>query len=208
MLCRILSAHIEMLTHTLLVIGAYLLGSASTAIIACRLLGRDDPRRRGSGNPGATNVLRTGGRQAAAITLLGDVLKGLAPVIIARILSLEEAVVSAIALAAFCGHIYPIYHGFKGGKGVATALGVLLGMHTLVGVYALLTWLAVAFVFRFASLASLVTGLLTPVYMLWISGSVWLTGTTVLMAVLIFWRHRGNIRNLLEGTENTIGGKI
>jgi glycerol-3-phosphate acyltransferase PlsY len=197
-----------MLTDILLVVAAYLLGSASTAIISCHLLGLQDPRSVGSGNPGTTNVLRTGGKQAAAITCLGDMLKGLAPVIIARILCLEEAVVSAIALAAFCGHVYPLYYHFRGGKGVATALGVLLGMHALVGVCALLTWLAVAFVFRFASLASLVTGLLTPGYMLWITGSAWLTGTSVLMTLLIFWRHRANIRSLLQGSENTIGGKI
>lgn len=197
-----------MLTQILLVVGAYLIGSASTAILVCRLLGLKDPRKVGSGNPGATNVLRIGGKQAAAITFFGDVLKGFAPVIIARVLSQEEVVVSATALAAFCGHVYPLYYGFNGGKGVATALGALLGMHALVAVCALITWLAVALVSRFASLASLITGLLAPVYMLWITGSAWMTGTTVLMAVLIFWRHRANVHNLLKGSENTINGKI
>jgi glycerol-3-phosphate acyltransferase PlsY len=194
-----------MLTQILLIIAAYLLGSVSTAIITCRLLRLADPRSVGSGNPGATNVLRAGGKRAAGITLMGDVLKGLAPVVIAQILALGESVVGAVALAAFCGHVYPIYYGFKGGKGVATALGVLLGVHVLVGLLALVSWLVVALFFRFASLAALVAGVLTPAYMQWITGSGWLTGITITMAALIAWRHRSNIRHLLEGSEDTIG---
>ncbi len=194
-----------MLVDLLLIVAAYLLGSVSTAIIACRLLRLSDPRSVGSGNPGATNVLRTGGKAAAGITLVGDVLKGLAPVLIAQSLDMGEIAVGAVALAAFCGHVYPIYYGFKGGKGVATALGALLGVHALVAILALGTWLVAAFMFRFASVASLAAGLLAPAYMLWITGSAGLTGITIMMAMLIFWRHRRNIRQLLEGSENRIG---
>jgi glycerol-3-phosphate acyltransferase PlsY len=194
-----------MLTETLLIIAAYLLGSVSTAIITCRLLSLADPRNVGSGNPGATNVLRTGGKTAAIITLLGDVLKGLVPVVIAQILALGDIVVAAVALAAFCGHVYPIYYSFQGGKGVATALGVLLGVYPLVGLLALSTWLLIAIMFRFASLAALVGALLTPIYMQTITGSKWLTGMAIIMAALIIWRHRSNIHHLLEGSEGTIG---
>lgn len=193
--------------NVFLIFIAYLLGSLSTAVIACRLLGLSDPRRVGSGNPGATNVLRTGGKQAAAITLAGDVLKSLLPVALARSLGLEHAAVGAVALAAFCGHLYPIFYRFKGGKGVATALGALLGMHPLVGLLALVTWLIVAFLFRFASLASLAASLAAPVLMLWITDSAMLSIATIVMSTLIVWRHRDNIRHLLAGSESTIGGK-
>jgi acyl phosphate:glycerol-3-phosphate acyltransferase len=193
--------------YVLLIIAAYLLGSLSTAIISCRLLGRADPRHVGSGNPGATNVLRTGGKRAAAVTLLGDVLKGLAPVAVARMLSADELLIGAVALAAFCGHVYPVFYGFKGGKGVATALGALLGMHALVGLLTFAGWLLVAFLSRFASLASLAASLLAPALMLWMTSSAKLTAATIVMSVLIFWRHRGNIRQLLAGSEHTIGSK-
>jgi glycerol-3-phosphate acyltransferase PlsY len=194
-----------MLVESLLIFAAYLLGSLSTAVAACRLLGLSDPRSAGSGNPGATNVLRIGGKGAAAITLLGDVCKGLVPVLIARGLGLADPAIGAVALAAFCGHVYPIYYGFKGGKGVATALGALLAMHALVGLCALGTWLLVAFLFRFSSLASLAASLIAPGYTFWMTGSVWLTVATASMSTIIFWRHRSNIRHLLEGTEHTIG---
>jgi glycerol-3-phosphate acyltransferase PlsY len=197
-----------MAIYVLLIVVAYLLGSVSTAIITCRVLGLTDPRSAGSGNPGATNVLRTAGKRAAAITFLGDVCKGLAPVIITWILVPEERIVGTVALAAFLGHLYPIYYSFKGGKGVATALGALLGMHTLTGICALSTWLLVAILSRYSSLAALAAGLATPLYMLWLTGSAWLTGATLVMAVFIFWRHRGNIRNLIQGSEDTIGSKL
>lgn len=196
-----------MLISFFLVFTAYLLGSVSTAIISCRLLGLADPRGAGSGNPGATNVLRTAGRRAAIITLIGDVLKGLAPVVITQALIGDETVVGAVALAAFCGHLYPIYYRFRGGKGVATALGALLGIQPLVGLTTFCGWLAVAYLFRFASLASLVAGVLAPALMLWITGSGTLTLSTTAMSALIFWRHRDNIRQLLAGSEDTIGSK-
>ncbi len=196
-----------MLIGLLLIAAAYLLGSVSTAIVACRLLGLPDPRHVGSGNPGATNVLRTGGRRAATITLCGDVLKGLIPVALARILAQNEALIGAVALAAFCGHLYPIFYRLRGGKGVATALGTLLGIHSLVALLTLSAWVAVAYFSRFASLASLAASVLAPVLMLFITDSMRLAAATTAMSVLIFWRHRNNIRQLLTGSENTIDSK-
>ncbi|MBA2409641.1 MAG: glycerol-3-phosphate 1-O-acyltransferase PlsY [Gammaproteobacteria bacterium] len=189
----------------LLIIAAYLLGSISTAIIACRLLGATDPRTVGSRNPGATNVLRAGGRRAAGITFFGDVLKGLVPVLVARGLGLDASVVGAVAMAAFCGHVFPVYYGFEGGKGVATGLGALCGVHALVGISAFATWLLVAGTTRLSSLASLATCLMAPVYMLMMTGSAWLTWVTVIMAAIIIMRHRSNISQLLEGSEEKIG---
>lgn len=194
-----------MLISILLIIAAYLLGSVSTAIIACRLLGATDPRTVGSGNPGATNVLRAGGKRAAVITLFGDVLKGLVPVLAARGLGLDDIAVGTVALTALCGHVFPLYYGFKGGKGVATGLGALCGIHVLVGACAFATWLLVACVFRFSSLAALTTSLLAPVYVLMMSGSARLAWATVIMAAVIIWRHRSNIAHLLEGSEDKIG---
>ncbi|MGH8503021.1 MAG: glycerol-3-phosphate 1-O-acyltransferase PlsY [Gammaproteobacteria bacterium] len=194
-----------MLISVLLIIAAYLLGSISTAITASRLMGLADPRSTGSGNPGATNVLRSGGKRAAGITLVGDVLKGLLPALLARGLGLDDIAVGAVALAAFCGHVYPVYYGFKGGKGVATALGALCGLHLVVGACALMTWVFVAYVSRFSSVAALATSLLTPAYMFAITGSRWLTCIVVIMAIVIFWRHRSNIYHLLEGSEDKIG---
>jgi len=194
-----------MFISILLIIAAYLLGAISTAIIACRLLGATDPRTVGSGNPGATNVLRAGGRRAAGITFFGDVIKGLVPVLVARGLGLDDSVIGAVALAAFCGHVFPVYYGFKGGKGVATGLGALCGVHILVGISAFATWLLVASTTRFSSVAALATSLMAPVYMLIMTGSAWFTWATAIMAAVIIWRHRGNISQLLEGSEEKIG---
>ncbi|MBA2492501.1 MAG: glycerol-3-phosphate 1-O-acyltransferase PlsY [Gammaproteobacteria bacterium] len=194
-----------MFISILLIIAAYLLGAISTAIIACRLLGATDPRTVGSGNPGATNVLRAGGRRAAGITFCGDVIKGLAPVVAARGLGLDDSVIGAVALAAFCGHVFPVYYGFKGGKGVATGLGALCGVHALVGISAFATWLLVASTTRFSSVAALATSLMAPVYMLIMTGSAWFSWATVIMAAIIIWRHRSNISQLLEGSEEKIG---
>lgn len=196
-----------MLIGLLLIVAAYLLGSVSTAIVACRLLGLPDPRDVGSGNPGATNVLRTGGRRAAAITFFGDMLKGLMPVALARVLIQDEAFIGAVALAAFCGHLYPVYYRLRGGKGVATAFGTLLGIHSSVALLTLTAWMAVAYFSRFASLASLAASALAPVLMLSITDSMKLAAATTAMSALIFWRHRNNIRQLLAGSENTIGSK-
>jgi glycerol-3-phosphate acyltransferase PlsY len=185
----------------------YLLGSVSTAIITCRLMGLADPRTVGSNNPGATNVLRAGGKKAAAITLLGDMLKGLIPVLIAVLLELPEEVVAATGLAAFLGHLYPLYYGFKGGKGVATILGVLLGTHGLLGLATIGLWLGMAATFRYSSLSALVAASGSPILAWYITQSPPITACTAVMATLLIWRHRGNIKKLLAGQEDKIGRK-
>ena len=189
----------------LLVIGAYLMGSLSSAIIVARSMGLPDPRTQGSGNPGATNMLRLGGRKAAAITLLGDALKGLLPMLVAHALDAPTWLLALTGLAAFLGHLYPVFFGFRGGKGVATALGVQFGLHWLIGLSVALTWLLVAKIGRISSLAALTAMLLAPL-VVWL---VWPDANLVLMQILITllltWRHRGNIRNLIEGKEDRIG---
>lgn len=185
----------------------YLLGSVSTAIITCRLMGLPDPRSEGSRNPGATNVLRLGGKKAAAITLFGDMLKGLLPVLIALSLGMSDAVIAACGLAAFLGHLYPLYYGFQGGKGVATLLGVLLGMHWLLGLGTIGVWLAMAFTFRYSSLSALVAATASPMLAWFITHSPIISASIALMAVLLIWRHRSNIRNLLAGREDKIGSR-
>ncbi|APZ44313.1 glycerol-3-phosphate 1-O-acyltransferase PlsY [Acidihalobacter ferrooxydans] len=191
----------------LLIIGGYLLGSVSTAVVTCRLMGLPDPRTQGSGNPGATNVLRLGGKKAAIITLAGDLLKGLVPSGAATLLGRPELAVAAVGLAAFIGHLYPLYFGFKGGKGVATALGVLFGLNLPVAGLTVLTWLGMALLTRISSASALTAFVLAPVYFYWLSGNPGATGLLALMTALIFWRHRRNIRNLLAGTEPRIGRK-
>ncbi len=185
----------------------YLLGSVSTAIITCRLMGLPDPRSEGSRNPGATNVLRVGGKKAAAITLLGDMLKGLLPVLISLSLGMPDAVIAACALAAFLGHLYPLYYGFQGGKGVATLLGVLLGTHWLLGLGTIGVWLGMAFTFRYSSLSALVAATASPLLAWFITHSPIISASIALMAVLLIWRHRSNIRNLLAGKEGKIGSR-
>ncbi len=187
-----------------LVVLAYLFGSVSSAILICRLLGLPDPRSQGSGNPGATNVLRIGGKKAAAATLAGDMLKGLIPVLIARAAGADMAVQSLVAVAAFLGHLYPVFFRFQGGKGVATALGVLLGLHWPVGLMTIGTWLMVAKVFRISSLAALVAMALTPAYVAWLRPEPVLLAAISFMTVLLFWRHRSNIRALVHGREGRI----
>lgn len=196
-----------MLTALTLIIAAYLLGSVSSAIITCKLMGLPDPRNQGSGNPGATNVLRVGGKKAAIFTLSGDALKGFIPVVVARFVGLSDPIIGAVALAAVVGHLYPLYFGFRGGKGVATTLGALFGMSWLLGLVWLLTWMAVAAVFRISSLSALVAMALTPVYVHWLMGSPPLTLVMAVLAALILWHHRSNIRNLLDGTESRIDDK-
>ncbi len=193
-----------MTTDLLLIAGAYLLGSISSAIIVCRLLGLPDPRGEGSGNPGATNVLRIGGKKAAAATLIGDMLKGLIPVLIAKFLGAGITVQALVAVAAFLGHLYPVFFGFRGGKGVATALGVLLGLHWPVGLLTIATWLVIAKVFKVSSLAALLSILVTPIYIWWLIPERSLIIAMLFMGTLLFWRHRSNIRNLLEGNESKI----
>jgi glycerol-3-phosphate acyltransferase PlsY len=193
-----------MVINIFLVIAGYLFGSLSSAIIICRILGLPDPRGEGSGNPGATNVLRIGGKKAAAATLAGDMLKGLIPVLIARALNADIMTQSLVALAAFLGHLFPVFFGFRGGKGVATALGVLLGLHWTVGLLTITTWLVVAYIFKISSLAALVAILITPLYIWWLKPEWSLLAAMIFMAILLFWRHRSNIKNLLDGTEGRI----
>jgi glycerol-3-phosphate acyltransferase PlsY len=191
----------------LLIIGGYLLGSVSTAVLTCRLIGLPDPRTEGSRNPGATNVLRLGGKKAAVITLGGDLVKGLLPAAVATALGRPEAIVAAVGLGAFLGHLYPLYFGFKGGKGVATALGALFGLNPLVGGLVVLSWLAMALLTRISSASALGAFLLAPGYLFWITANPVATAVLAFITALIFWRHRKNIRNLIAGTEPRIGRK-
>jgi acyl phosphate:glycerol-3-phosphate acyltransferase len=196
-----------MIADLLLITAGYLLGSLSSAIITCRLLGLPDPRNQGSCNPGATNVLRIGGKKAAAITLIGDMLKGLIPVLVAKLLGADLSIQAAVAVAAFLGHLYPVFFGFQGGKGVATALGVLLGIHWPVGLLTIATWLVIAKVFKISSLAALLAILVTPLYIWWLIPNQSLLIAMLFMGTLLFWRHRSNIKGLLAGTEGKIGGE-
>jgi len=185
----------------------YLLGSVSTAIITCKIMGLADPRTVGSQNPGATNVLRAGGKKAAIITLLGDMLKGLIPVLIAVLLGMSSEVIAAAGVAAFLGHLFPLYYGFKGGKGVATILGVLLGTHWLLGLGTIGIWLGVALTFRYSSLSALVAASGSPVLAWYITQSQVITISVAFMAALLIWRHKKNISNLVNGKEDKIGAK-
>ena len=197
----------QLLDYSLILI-AYLVGSISSAILVCRLMGLPDPRTEGSGNPGATNVLRVGGKKAAAITLIGDMLKGLVPVLAANVLNVAPLTLALTGMAAFLGHLYPVFFGFRGGKGVATMLGVLFGFHGLVGASTAGTWLLIAKGFKISSLAALIATLLAPLYVWFIIGpSPELIITTSLMTLILFWRHRSNIQRLLKGEEGLISKK-
>ncbi|KAA6183574.1 glycerol-3-phosphate 1-O-acyltransferase PlsY [Thiohalocapsa marina] len=196
------------LTAASLIIGAYLLGSVSSAIIVCRLMGLPDPRTQGSNNPGATNVLRIGGaraKPAAAITLLGDSIKGLLPMLAAHALGAAPVALAATGLAAFLGHLYPVFFGFRGGKGVATALGVQFGLYWPVGLCVAGIWLFVAKVLRISSASALVSMALAPFIVWWFRPDPALILMQVIITVLLFIRHSSNIRNLLSGDEGRIG---
>ncbi|PKD39090.1 acyl-phosphate glycerol 3-phosphate acyltransferase [Methylomonas sp. Kb3] len=186
----------------LLVPLAYLTGSVSSAIIVCKMMGLADPRENGSGNPGATNVMRIGGKKAAAITLLGDALKGLLPVLLAKALAVDSMVLSMVVFAAFLGHLYPIFFEFKGGKGVATSLGVTLGVAWLLGLVVAATWFVVYKMGRISSLAALVAATLTPLYVWLIVGDVKLIITFTVISLILLWRHKSNIQRLLAGQES------
>lgn len=192
------------MTNALLIIAAYLLGSLSSAIIVCRLMGLPDPRTQGSNNPGATNVLRLGGKKAAAITLLGDSLKGLLPVLAAKFMGVSPLILAAVAMAAFLGHLYPLFFRFQGGKGVATALGTQFGIHWQIGGLVALLWLLMAKGLNISSLAALVSMALAPLVVWYIWPAPELIGMQVVMSLMLFWRHRSNIRNLLAGSEGKI----
>ena len=193
------------------VVCAYLLGSLSFAVIVSRVMRLPDPHSYGSGNPGATNVLRTGNKAAAVLTLLGDGAKGWLAVELAQAYAIAFDVdaigIALVALAAFLGHLWPIFHGFKGGKGVATAAGVFLGMHPWFGVGTLATWVIIAVFFRISSLAAIISAVLAPLWFAFLFGLQPMLAAVVLIAALLLWRHRENIRRLLAGTESRIGGK-
>ncbi len=198
------------MTQDLLLIAfAYLLGSVSSAIIVCKAMGLPDPRTQGSNNPGATNVLRIGGKKAAAITLLGDSLKGLIPMLAAHLLQAPPSLLAVTGMAAFLGHLYPVFFAFKGGKGVATTLGVQFGLHWMIGSAVALIWLFVAKVMNISSLAALVAMALAPlVVWLVVAWLDWpaqeLVAMQVMMSLILFWRHRSNIKKLLSGSEKKI----
>ena len=183
---------------------AYLIGSFSSAIITCKIMGIEDPRKTGSHNPGATNVLRHGGKKAAIVTLTGDMLKGLIPVLIVTQFQTDTLTIALVGLFVFLGHIFPVYYGFKGGKGVATYYGVILGINWLVGLIAITIWLTVAAILKISALSALVSIFFTP-FILWtFSQSIELTSTVVLMSLIVFWRHQSNIKLLLHGKEEKI----
>jgi glycerol-3-phosphate acyltransferase PlsY len=190
---------------------AYLLGSLSFAVIVSRAMRLPDPRSFGSGNPGATNVLRTGRKAAAALTLLGDALKGWVAVVLSRMLApqfgLDENVALLCALAVFIGHLFPIFFSFKGGKGVATAAGVLVGLNPWLGLACLVTWLVMAGVFRISSLAALTTAALAPVYAGLLMGWGSTATTALVIALLLVYRHKSNLIKLVSGQEARIGGR-
>jgi glycerol-3-phosphate acyltransferase PlsY len=194
-----------MLLWTLSVGLSYLLGSLSSAIIVCRIGGYPDPRSLGSGNPGATNVLRIAGRRAAALTLAGDLLKGLMPLALGHWLRMSDGTLAVMGLAAFLGHLYPVFFGFRGGKGVATFIGVLYGLAWQAGLAFMGLWLAVAGLFRYSSLAALVAASLSPIAVALVHPSPPYIVAVTAMAGVILWRHRSNIRNLMAGTERKIG---
>ncbi len=187
---------------TIVLVMAYLMGSLSSAVVLCKMAGLPDPRTQGSGNPGATNVLRFGGKKLAAIVLVIDILKGVLPVVIACVLGLNQTWLAATALAAFIGHLYPVFFSFKGGKGVATALGGFLALSPLMAGATLLTWIVVFAVSRISSLSALTAAALTPLYSIWIIDSVTARWIVLAMAVLLIFRHKANIQRLLAGEES------
>lgn len=194
-----------MLVDVLLVVFAYLVGSVASAVLVCRVMGLPDPRREGSGNPGATNVLRLGGKTAAGLTLAGDVLKGLLPVLVARFLSDSPAAAAGAMLAAFLGHLYPVYFGFRGGKGVATAFGAVTGLAWPVALAMGAVWLSVAAATRYASLASMSAAVFAPLAAVVVIPHPAAMLCLALIAAFIIWRHRENIARLKAGTESRIG---
>jgi glycerol-3-phosphate acyltransferase PlsY len=195
---------------------AYLIGSLSFAVLVSRAMGLRDPRTFGSKNPGATNVLRSGSKAAAVVTLLLDAAKGWLPVALVQWFGapygLGDGTVALVGLAAFLGHLYPVFFGFAGGKGVATALGVLVGVHWALGLAAAATWVLIAFFFRYSSLASLAAAVFAPMYYLFGNGVAWAVDAQVAVAItamagLLMWRHAENISRLVKGTESRLGQK-
>ena len=198
-----------MLASLIFVALAYLLGSISFAVVTSKTFGLPDPRSYGSGNPGATNVLRTGNKAAAAVTLIGDGVKGWLAVWLAQRVGPDYGVadwtVPAVALAVFIGHLYPVFHRFAGGKGVATAAGIVVALQWPLAAALALVWLIIAYGFRISSVAALTAAALMPVGMFYLTGNTLAAWTMAIIAVLLFWRHRTNIRQLLSGKERVIG---
>jgi glycerol-3-phosphate acyltransferase PlsY len=192
---------------------AYLIGSISFAVVVSQCMRLPDPHSYGSGNPGATNVLRTGNKLAAVLTLIGDALKGYFAVMLARILLGDESLTSTlnswllcgVVIAVFLGHLFPIFHGFKGGKGVATACGILFGINWILGLATLSTWIIVATFMRYSSLAALAAAVFGPIYFVFLFGFHPMALALAVVSALLIWRHRSNIANLLNGTESRIG---
>ncbi|MDB3869815.1 glycerol-3-phosphate 1-O-acyltransferase PlsY [Candidatus Thioglobus sp.] len=188
----------------LLIIFAYLIASISMAIIICKILDLPDPRTQGSNNPGATNVLRIGGKKAAAATLIGDGLKGFIPVALGQYLGIGDQELALIALSAFLGHVYPIFFGFKGGKGVATFIGSLLALNYFAGLAFIVTWLFVAKVLKISSLSALIATFLTPLFFYLLTGKIAATYILAVICIWIFYTHRSNIKRMLSGEEGSI----
>jgi glycerol-3-phosphate acyltransferase PlsY len=194
---------------------AYLIGSVSFAVVVSKCMRLPDPHTYGSGNPGATNVLRTGNTLAAVLTLIGDALKGYFAVMLARVLLGEQSftstlgswVLCGVVLAVFLGHLFPIFHGFKGGKGVATACGILFGVNWILGLATLSTWMIVAIFLRYSSLAAIAAAVFGPIYFVFLFGFQPMGMALLIVCLLLIWRHRSNITNLLNGTESRIGAK-
>jgi len=194
---------------------AYLIGSISFAVVVSKCMRLPDPYTYGSGNPGATNVLRTGNKKAAILTLIGDGSKGFIALVLARWIlgdnslaaTLNSWVLCGVVLAVFLGHLFPVFHGFRGGKGVATACGILFGINWILGLATLSTWLIVAFFTRYSSLAAMCAAIFAPVYCVFLFGVEPMGLTLTLICVLMLWRHRNNIVKLLDGSETRIGSK-
>jgi len=194
---------------------AYLIGSVSFAVVVSKCMRLPDPHTYGSGNPGATNVLRTGNTLAAVLTLIGDALKGYFAVMLARVLLGDQSLTSTlgswvlcgVVLAVFLGHLFPIFHGFKGGKGVATACGILFGVNAILGLATLSTWVIVAMFLRYSSLAAIAAAIFGPIYFVFLFGFQPMGMALLIVCLLLIWRHRSNITNLLNGTESRIGAK-
>ena len=201
----------DLLYSLLAILAAYLIGSLSFAVLVSRVFGLADPRSYGSKNPGATNVLRSGSKKAAVLTLILDALKGAVPVLLAQAfgprIGLGEGTVALVGLAAFLGHLWPVFFKFQGGKGVATAAGVLLALNPWLGLATLATWIIIAAFFRYSSLASIVSAVFAPFYqmLIWDGGAM--TGAILVMSLLLLWRHAGNIQKLMAGTESKLGQK-
>ena len=194
---------------------AYLSGSVSFAVVVSKCMRLPDPHSYGSGNPGATNVMRTGNKLAAVLTLIGDALKGYLAVMLARVILGDASLTSTmgswilcgVVIAVFLGHLFPIFHGFKGGKGVATACGILFGINWILGAATLSTWIIVAMFMRYSSLAALAAAIFGPIYFVFLFGFQPMGAALLVVCLLLIWRHRSNIKNLMNGTESRIGSK-